>query len=822
MTIRVKRHKRNRGGERGVEAAARRVGPHWLATGALVGYTVLGPRMPVPARAQAVNPGQSSGAATAESGSRPVHQFAIPAGALRDVLEAFRAATGVEVVLPPQEVGALPSPGVSGVHTAEQALRIALEGTGVGFRFVDPTRVALEVRLRESVEVTAALPRPASPKYTEPLRDVPQTLTLVPQAVIQEQNATTLRDVLRNVTGISIQAGEGGVPAGDNLSIRGFNARTDLFVDGVRDFGGYSRDPFNLEQVEVVKGPASSHAGRGATGGFVNLVSKEPLPVAARGASLGAGSDEYKRGTLDVNQPIKSLPGASFRLNGMWTDTDTPGRDVATSRRWGLAPSLALGLGGDTRLTLGYFHLDQDNVPDYGIPWVPDNNVPLAAFANQAAPVDFANFYGLRARDYEDTVTGIGSARLDRDFGGRFRLRNLLRYGRTERDSIITAPRFVATNSTDIRRTDWKSRDQTDTILANQADLTADFATGTAAHTVVAGLELAREASENFVRVETGAETGVTDLFRPNPDDAYTGAIRRNGARTDGEANLVGAYVTDTVKLGSRWQASGTLRFDRFSVDYSSFDAAGAATRFDRTDEIVSWRAGVVYKPRPEGSVYAGYGTSFNPSTEGLALSASTAEVAPERSRSFEVGTKWDLAGTRLSLSAAAFRTVKTNARTAGVNPGDPPTVLDGEHQVDGLELGVVGNPTRRLSLFGGYTFMGSEITRSNNAAEVGNEFGNTPRHSLSLWSVFRSPWDVEVGGGVRHVGDRFNNNSATRLAPGYWLVDAMAALRISDRLTLRLNANNLADERYIDRVGGGHFIPGEGRLLTLTTDFRF
>ena len=256
----------------------------------------------------------------------------------------------------------------------------------------------------ETIDVTAPTTRPSSPKYTEPLRDTPQTLTVVPQAIIEEQDATTLRDVLRNVTGISIQAGEGGggLP-GDNLSIRGFASPNDIFVDGVRDFGAYSRDPFNIEQVEVAKGPASLYTGRGSTGGSVNLVTKMPLLEVAQAATLGAGTENYGRATVDLNQPLEGIEGTALRLNAMWTREDVPGRDAVENERWGVAPSLAFGLGTPTRVTLSYSRLDQDNIPEYGMPWVPATNVALSQYANQPAPVDFDNFYGLVDRDYEKT-----------------------------------------------------------------------------------------------------------------------------------------------------------------------------------------------------------------------------------------------------------------------------------------------------------------------------------------------------------------------------------------------------------------------------------
>jgi catecholate siderophore receptor len=358
--------------------------------------------------------------------------------------------------------------------------------------------------------------------------------------------------------------------------------------------------------------------------------------------------------------------------------------------------------------------------------------------------------------------------------------------------------------------------------VASQTDVTSRFSTATLRHTLVTGVELARETSENWNRLEQNPAAPSTDLFNPNPGDAYVSRLVRDGAVTDATAESAAAYAFDTVELGTHVQLNGGLRFDRFALDYLTRTAAGADTRLDRTDSMVSWRGGVVYKPRPEGSIYAGAGTSLNPSTEGLSLTTSTVTLEPEKSRSFEAGTKWDAFGGRLGMNAAVFHTSKTNARTPGINPGDPATVLQGEHLVSGVEVGAMGNVGARLQLFGSYTYMDSQITRSNTAAEVGREFANTPDHSFSLWTTYRLPRNVEVGGGAQYVGDRFNNNSGARVAPAYWLIDAMAAYRVTDRLTLRLNGLNLADTRYIDRVGGGHFVPGSGRSAMLTIDVGF
>jgi catecholate siderophore receptor len=630
---------------------------------------------------------------------------------------------------------------------------------------------------------------------------------------------------LRNVPGLTIQAGEGGVPAGDNLTIRGFSARTDMFVDGVRDFGGYSRDPYNLEQVEVTKGPASSFAGRGSTGGSINMVSKAPRPSTDRSGTFGLGDQSYKRGTLDLNQSLDGtgISNAAFRLNAMWTDTDVARRDAVENKRWGVAPSLAFGLGRPTRFIVSYAHLDQDNLPDYGIPWVPVTTGPLAEFSGTTPPVESSNFYGLRSRDYEKTKTDLSTAVVEYDFGASATLRNQLRYGRSQRDSVITAPRFVDVNSptayTRINR-QLQSRDMLDTILSNQTNLTLRFGSGSARHALSAGVELGREGSENFLRA--GPTARQADLFDPNPDDPYPGPITRTGAVNDGTADSAAVYAFDTIRLGSRFELTGGLRYDHFAVDYESKAATGVVTPFERTDDMLSWRAGAVFKPRPNGSVYAALGTSFNPSAEGLSLAANNVSLDPEETRSYEVGTKWDLGTGRLSLTAALFRTEKRNARTPGVNPGDPPQVLQGEQTVDGVELGATGNLGRRVSIFAGYAHMRSEIEASNTAAEIGGALPQTPENTFNVWLTLRLPHDVTLGGGAQYMDAVYRNAINTLSVPSYWLLNATAAYAVNSKLTLRFNAYNLADEDYVDRVGGGHYVPGPGRYAMLTADVRF
>jgi catecholate siderophore receptor len=266
----------------------------------------------------------------------------------------------------------------------------------------------------------------SSTKYTEPLLDTPQTINVITKEVIEEQGATTLRDVLKNVPGLTITAGEGGNPAGDNLTLRGFSARNDIFVDGVRDLSPQSRDPFNLEQVDVVKGPGSVYTGRGSTGGSINLLNKTPGLRRSFGGTLDFGSDRTRRATADINVPFGD--SLAFRMNLLGHHSGVAGRDVVKFDRWGVAPSLSFGLGKPMRFTVSYYKLKQNNISDYGIPWVPVTNNVLVEFRDRPAPVPRNTFYGLRDRDFESLNSDLVTLKFDRDFDDNLSLRNQFRY----------------------------------------------------------------------------------------------------------------------------------------------------------------------------------------------------------------------------------------------------------------------------------------------------------------------------------------------------------------------------------------------------------
>lgn len=773
-----------------------------VAVGAMVATTFVpraGLAQDVPA-----TPGDAAPATTL-----PVRRFDIAAGPLESGLRAFEAASGyrLRVQVPAAILGELTTRGVTGVMTDAQALAQLIDGTGVSHRITGRRAAVVEI-LSVVIDVSAPQRAVSSPKYTQPLRDTPQTITVVPSEVIEAQGATTLRDILRNTPGITFQAGEGGggLP-GDTFSLRGFSAGNDVTIDGVRDTGAYSREAFNIEQVEVVKGPSGVTAGRGATGGSINLVTKAPKPEAFRRSSIAAGNDEQGRGTIDLNEAVGP---AHLRVNALWSHSGVPGRDIVENNAWGIAPSLAFGLGTPTTFTLASAHVRHDNVPDYGLPW--------AAFDTN---VDQSNFYGLRDYDYENVSHDSGSAIFERVLGDDTRLRSVARYSENHRDSAITAPRPPN------RQLQQRTMDSSQ--LASQTSVTTSFATGTVRHDLVAGLELSHETTASRSRAQATNQP-QTNLENPDPFQSPLGPLPDNtGNPGETALDVAGLYVFDTIHLGERWQLSGGARFDHIDVDYQLTDlATNNTTRVGKIDDMVSWRAGAIFKPQDETSLYAAFGTSFNPAVDAGAVgpalgttptTANDPRLAPERSRTAEVGVKWEPLEGRLGVTGALFRTEKLNARTRTTT--SDPFVLAGEQRVDGLEVGITA-AAGSWSALAGYALLRTEIEQSANPDEEGAALAFTPEHSFNAWLTRELPGRITVGGGAQYVDGVFRNNTNTARVPSYWLFNAMTSYEVNDALTLRLNVQNLADAEYVDRVGGGHYIPGPRRSVVLSADFDF
>lgn len=790
-----------------------------LATGALVAYSALGSRVVVPANAQVAAPAAPAQAARRVQDVAP-KQYSIPAGDLADVVAKISAATGLRIYIAVDELRTTYSQGVNGSFTLRGALQAALKDTGAEFVFEadDAVRVQM-IAVSETIQVVGAA-MPSSPKYNASLRDTPQTIQLISNETIESQGAMTLRDVLRNVPGLTVVAGEGGGAPGDNLVLRGFSAANDIFVDGSRDLGPQSRDPFNVEQVEVIKGPQSAFTGRGSSGGSINLSSKTARLDPFVNIGTGFGTDGTKRGTADLNTPLRFLGDrTALRLNMMGHQSGVAGRDVVKYERWGFAPTLSFGLGSPTNLVLGYSKLKQDNIADYGIPWVPSSNNVLADYRDQPAPVPRETFYGFRDRDHELMNSDSAMVRFKHSFSDNMSVRNQFRYGRGSRDSIATPPRFNSADSTEIKREmrAWWTQDE---IYDNQADLTANFETGSLKHTVVTGFALTHEDNARRFR---SAPNQLTTLLNPDPDEPYLGDFTFNPdvGKVTGKTQAV--YAFDTVQLARRWQANGGFRAERFNAAGTRI-SGGQPSPLDQTDKMVSLRAGLVFNPADSGSIYASYGSSLNPSIEGLSYGVGTNNIGldPEKTYTVETGTKWGLFHDRLLLTGALFEVRKTNARTPGALPDDPPTILDGVQRNRGVELGATGNVNRNWMVMGGYTYMDSRVVESNNASELGMRFPQTPKNSFNLWTTYTFPGQVTTGGGATYVGRRFSNTSNARSVEGYWRVDLMAAFPLHRRVEARINVFNLTDEYYYDRLGGGHVIPGPARSLMGSLNFRF
>jgi catecholate siderophore receptor len=713
-----------------------------------------------------------------------------------------------------------------------------------------------------TVQVTGAnKAASANDKFTAPLLDTPKSVTVVPAEVISQTGAVSLTDALRTVPGITIGAGEGGNPVGDNLFIRGYNAQTDTYVDGIRDAGSQSREIFNLEQVEVVKGPNSAYGGRSSAGGGVNLVSKTAQAYDFNSISLGAGSDKYKRFTGDVNRNIGS--NSAFRLNVMAHDADTPGRDVVGGSRWGVAPTVTFGLEGPSRAIFSLYHLTTHEIPDTGIPF----NNPLTtgnlARNGDGRPwsVDRATFYGLANRDFRDTKSDVATVDLRHEFSKAAVLRNVTRYGRSQNDYVWTQPDDSKGN-TALYGTVWRrinSRATETDTAANVTSLSGEWTAAGIKHSYNAGIEFDRESTDRAAYVftpgtnnplatngttcaTTGAATlyNCTTLINPNPNDPWVYSRTLSPAQTSVETKTKSAYAFDTLEFTPQWLLNLGARFDDFeSVLHTNANGATAATDATVDSTFWSYQAGLVFKPASNGSIYLSYATSATPpgndGGDGLdALTVQIQNLQPQRSKNWELGTKWDvMPGGRLSLSGALFKSTMSNAR---VTAPDGTTQNVGRKEVKGVELGFSGKITPAWTVFGGATFLDAEIADNGfvntgtTARPVytaspfnGNRFPTTPKKSATLWTSYAINKDFTVGAGLSAMDRVYANVNNNKFAPGYTRFDAMASYNVNRDLSLQLNVQNLGDKLYFDKVSSPHYAGvAPGRSATLTANYKF
>ncbi|GAA61238.1 iron complex outermembrane recepter protein [Pseudoalteromonas sp. BSi20652] len=688
-------------------------------------------------------------------------------------------------------------------------------------------------KVQTKSESSYVVEKSASHKHTQPLLDTAKTVTVINQAVMKDRNVDSLQDALRNVSGISLAAGEGGAPTGDSMSIRGFSATNDIFVDGIRDIAGYTRDVYNIETVEVAKGPGSAVSGRGATGGSVNLETKKATLGEFNDVSLRLGTENDYRGRFDTNIEVNET--SALRINLLADKGDVAGRDYVENETNAIAVAFATGLGTDSRFDINFEYQRQDNLPDYGIAWVRDDS-PVAELVGSEfgpAPVDFDNFYGNIHRDYEDIEAYSTTARYEYDFSQNTMVRAQARIGTVKRESVTTAPRFFSvTTDTDITFGDEKTRDTNNSLVAFQLDLIGNYEFAGFTHDVVVGVELANETftRHNFVATtpDNLIEDGIrNDLYNPDATIAFTGVYGRDGTSIEAKAKNQAIYAFDTVTLNKQWEVTGGIRFDSFTTDYHN-DYNDPSALISTSDDLFSWNAAVVYKPSENGSIYLGAGNSFNPSAEGITVStrSNAADLDAEESRSYELGTKWSLVDNRLQANAALFSTEKTNARTDSPFADDTSDeLLGGKQRVRGLELSATGLITKEWTVIASYTYQDSEVTKAlgDDISQIGNELARTPKNSASVWTTYDVSEQLSFGVGAQYLDERYNGSTSTRSrAGGYTIFDFMVAYDVSKDLSLQLNGENLGDKDYIDQLGGGHFVPGSGRKFSLTASYSF
>ncbi|MGC4250718.1 MAG: catecholate siderophore receptor Fiu [Sphingobium sp.] len=736
------------------------------------------------------------------------------------------------------------------------------EGAGPRLGGVTVTDTAID----DSIKVDKV----ASPKFTQPLQDTPQTIQIISKDLFNQQGATTLTEALRNSPGVgTFYAGENGnTSTGDAVYMRGFDTSNSIFVDGVRDLGSISRDIFNTEQVEVQKGPAGTDNGRTAPTGAINMVSKQASLDDALSGTVSVGVDGQKRATADINQAIGALPNAAFRLNAMWQDSDVVGRDHVNNKRVGLASSIGIGLDTPTRAWLNFLYVDQDNIPDGFVPtigikhWVPQPGLTQLV----GHPVDSENFYGTRA-DHDDVTAKMATLRIEHDFSDTVKLTNVARWGETKQDYLLSA--FMSTGGTaaddmagNIKWTDPNDlstytmsrslptvKDVTNRILTDQLNLRADFATGAIEHNLSVGIEITSEKQINY-GLTTVNNLTAANLYNPDWNNGGTIAVSRSGALSRGKTDTQSFYLFDTAKFfDGMLLVTGGLRFDHYKTTYFSTAVCGGSGRgavacgtaptgsivttanLKAKDTLFNWKLGAVLKPVEAVSLYVNYALSQQPpggsnfTLSDASNNANNPALDPQKAKTIEAGIKWNALGGALAVNAAVFQTKVLNE----INASDPSDIQSGSKRVRGVELSVVGNITDAWSISAGYTHLNTKVTNGSLVLADGTSgLAYTPDDSFTSWTTYRLPFGLEIGGGVRYVGGLHRGTDGAAGTPSrtesYTVVDALLSYALTDNIKLRVNAYNLFDKDYVAAINksGYRYTPGTPQTFLFSADFRF
>ncbi|HWD50475.1 MAG TPA: TonB-dependent siderophore receptor [Rhizomicrobium sp.] len=707
----------------------------------------------------------------------------------------------------------------------------------------------------EQVNVTAQ--RSSLDTVTAKIQNTPQSINIIPLEVMQQQGTATLQDALKNVPGITLNAGEGGTH-GDLVNIRGFSAGDDYFMDGLRDTGLYDRDSFDYESVEVYKGPASTLFGRGSTGGVINQVLKTPQLYPILDAMITGGTNNEGRATVDANYVLGDT--SALRVNGMWQINDVAGRPYVHNQRWGFAPSIAFGIDTDTTFSLKYLHQSEDNLPDYGIPFLFD----------EPAPVSRKTFYGLPEDDKFGANVDVLTGRVEHKFSDWLSISDTARYGRYSFDSRQTAAIYGSANCFSTTATQgyftgaplcssvahptpvsWtpgsynpyfpvvgtpidsvyvmRDRPSSTGVIHTAMDnlnLKAVFDTGALHHTLVVGSEYDQESAAlvRFTNQDTSIEPVL--LTDPEPFEDFPGHQTTIRQKPDTKTDTLSGYVIDNIDIGNQWTIVGGVRFDRF---HATFDQPlGTASQFEHTDNVASPRAAIIYKPTDSYSFYVSYGTSYNPSAETLSLAASNKDLSPEKDRTYEAGAKAQLLGGLLGVTAAIFDTEMTNARIS--DPTNPSLQsLAGTENARGFELGAQGHLTDNWEIVAGYTYLDASAVGLAGAGIKG-PIPNTAHNQANLWTTYDFDDGLKAGVGINYVSQRAAGTDNATIpgeivvahAPGYTTFDAMLGYKVNDNLSFQLNGYNLFDKfyyaySYFTKPGENHVVPGPGRTFLLT-----
>lgn len=668
----------------------------------------------------------------------------------------------------------------------------------------------------------------SSNKVLQDLVDTPQTISVVTNKVIQEQQATTLQEALRNTPGITLNLGENGnTNSKDNINMRGFDVQGSIFKDGIRDLTNTVKDTFNTEAVEVTKGAVGADNGRGVSSGYINQVTKTAKNVDEVSGTVGYSTAKNGRLTADLNKKIDETTGV--RLNIMKQQGEVAGRDEVEIDRTGIATSVGFGINTATRTTLSYEHVEQDDTPDGGVPTV--------GFEDGGKKVDTSTFYGSND-DFEESKSDIFTIKFEQDLKNNSTFTNTTRYGKTKQEMLLTSPfNYTLASSTVDRR--MHAKWQENELLTNQSNIRTQFQTGILLHNISAGIELTKE--NQLSRSFTSQTAQVTNLYDVNKIDWAD--LSFSGVRNDGETTTVGAYLFDSINIGEKFIFTGGARFDRYDTTNNNIVASTATshptlpvgtlvpTTLEDEGHLNSYKAGLVYKPVENGSIYISRATTQLPpgganfTLSSSATSANNADMEPQKSVTDEIGTKWDLFNNRLSLTTAIYKTVVENET---MEEADGSTSQNGEKEVQGIELGAIGDITDKWSMSAGFAKMDTEYTNSTSTSE-GLSLRFAPEHTATLWSTYKFTPAFNVGAGARYVGSQSVKTSTTSTAPvskidSYIVYDAMASYKYNKNITYQLNIYNLTDEEYVANMNnsGRRYTPGASRSGLLTLAYKF